>query len=223
VVLETPEGTERIWLQRTGDGWQAAAKPSPAMKGPHRYGPFKDAFRNRMVFVYATGGMEEERDWAYHKARYDAETFWYRGNGSVDVVADRDFDPAVEPDRNVILYGNAATHEDWAALLKDSPVQVHEDHVQVGDRTFTGTDLGAYFIRPRPGSDNACVAVIAGTGRLGRQAVSANLYFISGSGYPDFLVVGGDMLSDHHDGVRAAGYFGMDWRLESGDAAYRDE
>ena len=33
-----------------------AEPPSPATKGPHRYGPFKDAFRHRMLFVYGTTG-----------------------------------------------------------------------------------------------------------------------------------------------------------------------
>ena len=42
-------------------------------QGPDRYGPFKEAFRNRMVFVYGTKGTRAENDWAFAKARYDAE------------------------------------------------------------------------------------------------------------------------------------------------------
>ena len=40
------------------------------------------------------------------KARYDAEGFWYRGNGSIEVVPAVEFDAAREHDRGVILYGN---------------------------------------------------------------------------------------------------------------------
>src|SRR5207244_9792421 len=89
-----------FWLERIDGKWSVTQAPSPALKGPHRNGPFKDAFRNRMVFVYGTKGSAEENAWAYAKARYDAETFWYRGNGAVDVIADKDFGPERFPDRN---------------------------------------------------------------------------------------------------------------------------
>ena len=42
-----------------------------------------------MVFVYGTSGTKEENDWSYNKARYDAETWYYRGNGAVDMIADK--------------------------------------------------------------------------------------------------------------------------------------
>src|SRR5262249_20669101 len=63
----------RLWLTRDGDRWSVMKEPSPSLKGPHRYGPFKDAFRNRMLFVYGTGGTKEENAWALARARYDAE------------------------------------------------------------------------------------------------------------------------------------------------------
>ena len=65
-------------------------------KGPHRQGPFKEAFRNRFILVVGTKGTPEENAWGLARARFDAETFWYRGNGSVDVVTDTAFlEPAV--------------------------------------------------------------------------------------------------------------------------------
>ena len=77
-------------------------------------------------------------------------------------------------------------------------------------------------MRPRPGSDIASVGVVAGTGPAGMQAASANMYFIAGSGFPDLLVFGADMLRDHFAGVRVAGYFGIDWSVENGEFAWRD-
>ena len=75
-----------------------------------RYGPFKEAFQHCMQFVYGTQGTEEENAWAFAKARYDAEQFWYRGNGSIDVIPDIEFDPDRDKDRAVIVYGNADTN-----------------------------------------------------------------------------------------------------------------
>src|SRR5262249_54256199 len=112
-----PKG--RLWLQRKGDAWAEAKEPAATDKTPRRCGPFKEAFRNRMLFVYGTKGNAEENAWALAKARYDAETFWYRGNGSIDVIADRDFDPKAQLNRNVILYGHAESNAAWKALLGD--------------------------------------------------------------------------------------------------------
>ena len=70
-----------------------------------------------MVFVYATQGNEAENDWAYDKARFDAETFYYRGNGAMDVIPDREFSLGAYEDRSVILYGNASTNSAWDLLL----------------------------------------------------------------------------------------------------------
>ena len=221
--IDWPAKTKQIWLTRQAGAWTVSAEAPPRDgKGPHRYGPFKDAFRHRMLFVYGTRGTDRENAWAFTKARYDAETFWYRGNGSVDVIADRDFDPASEPDRNVILYGNADTSSAWARLLGDSPVQVRRGLVQVGDREVAGGGLACLFIRPRPGSDMACVGVVSGSGPGGMRLTDRLPYFVSGVAYPDCTVIGPEMLTDGAAGVRVAGFFGLDWSVESGDFAWRD-
>ena len=221
--LEKPAGGEpKLWFRRTGKTWSVAAKPSPSLKGPHRSGPFKDAFRNRVVFVYGTRGTPEENDWALAKARFDAERFWYQGNASVDVVADSAFDAAAEPDRNVILYGHAESNAAWPPLLKESPVQVSRGKLRVGDRERTGDDLACLFIRPRPGSDKASVGVVTGTGLAGLRLAETPAYFTSGVAYPDCLVLGPETLAKGVEGVIAAGYFGEDWGVASGEFAWHD-
>src|SRR5262249_24927367 len=156
--------------------------PSPALKRPRRYGPFKDAFRNRMQFVYATKGSAAENAWSYAKARFDAETFWFRGNGSVDLIADTAFDASTDPNRNVIVYGNSARNATWQALLAESPVQVEAGKVRIGDRDITGDNLACLFLRPRKGSETACVAVVGGTGLAGMRLTDRLPYFTSGVG-----------------------------------------
>lgn len=220
--LEGLEAGKRLWLARIGGQWKTVRPPDPALKGPHRYGTFKDAFRHRVIFVYATNGTPEENAWAFDKARFDAETFWYRGNGSVDVVPDRDFNPAGDCDRSVILYGCADSNGAWGALLDRCPLEVRRDELILGKHALTGSDLGCYFVYPRPGSDVASVGVVAGTGLEGKRAANMNMYFIAGSGFPDVLVFGSDMLLNHFDGVRCVGYFGNDWSVEQGEFAFRD-
>jgi pimeloyl-ACP methyl ester carboxylesterase len=217
-----PQTEPRLWLRRDGEQWTVISRPDPTRKGPLRYGPFKQAFRNRFMLVYGTRGTERLNALMYGKARYDAETFWYRGNGAVDVIPDVAFDPSQERGRNVILYGNADTNTAWAALLGESPVQVRRAAVTIGDREIIGEDLACLFVRPRPGSERALVGVVAGSGAAGMRLTERLPYFVSGVAYPDCVVLGAEVLSDGSAGIRAAGFFGNDWGIDSGDFAWRE-
>jgi pimeloyl-ACP methyl ester carboxylesterase len=216
------ENGRRIWFARQQGHWHITARPSSTLKGPARYGPFKDAFQNRMQFVYGTQGTPAENAWALAKARFDAETFWYRGNGSVDVIADTAYEPTAEPDRNVILYGNAETNGAWNALLAESPVQVRRGRIRVGGHDVTGEDLACLLVRPRIGSDHALVGVVAGSGVAGMRLTDRLPYFISGVGYPDCLILGSNVLRGNPAGIRVAGYFGQDWSVGGGDFAWHE-
>jgi pimeloyl-ACP methyl ester carboxylesterase len=223
IQVEWPAKETRIWLQRKDSKWSSAGKPSPAIKGPSRYATFKDAFRNRVLFVYGTRGTAEENAWALAKARFDAETFWYRGNASVDVVADNDFDPAADRDRNVVLYGNADTNSAYKPLLGHCPVQVMRGKVRIDDREEKGNDLACLLIRPRPGSDLASVGVVAGTGLIGMRLTDRLPVFSSGIAWPDCVVLSPDCLKRSGAGIRAAGFFGLDWTVKGGEFAFENK
>jgi dienelactone hydrolase len=212
----------RVFLEKGEKGWAAIVPPSPALKGPHRSGGFKDAFRHRFVFIYGTRGGDIEDFRSFSKARFDAETFWVRGNAGVEIIPDTAFDPARFKDRSVVLYGNADTNAAWAKLLAGSPVEVRNGRARVGDKTSVGTDLAAYFIRPRPGSDAASVGVVAWTGPAGWMAASPAQYFISGAGFPDLLLLSAETLRSGTGGVRAIGWFGNDWTVEHGDFVWNE-
>jgi pimeloyl-ACP methyl ester carboxylesterase len=213
---------KKLYLEKNGGHWALAAEPSPEMKGPHRYGTFKDAFRHRMILVYGTKGSKDENEWAFNKARYDAEQFWYQGNGSVQVVSDREWQPKGDPDRNVILYGNADTNGLWAELLAASPVQVHHGAVRIAARTLNGSEYAALFIRPRPGSRIACVAAVTGTGLTGMKLTNLRPYMFPGYAFPDCLIFDPAVIQKGTDGITAAGFFGLDWSVEHGEWAWNN-
>ncbi|MBN1558917.1 prolyl oligopeptidase family serine peptidase [candidate division KSB1 bacterium] len=217
-----PPHPDKLWVERTNDQWHIASAPSPSQKGAHRYGTFKEAFYHQFILVYGTQGNRNENRWAFEKARYDAEQFWYQGNGAVEVMADIDFDPAKEPDRSVILYGNAKTNSAWQPLLANSPVAVHPGKIVIGDKIIKGKDLACLFIRPRPGSDVASVGVVAGTGLVGMRMTDRRPYLSPGYAYPDFIVFTPPMLDgDPEGGAIAAGFFGLDWQLDSGEIVWK--
>jgi len=216
-----PKPEPRLWLARREGKWEVSQRPSAGLKGPHRSGLFKDAFKNRVVLVYGTHGSAEENDWALAKARYDAETFWYQGNGSLEVISDTDFSPAGFPDRNVVVYGHAGMNSAWSSLLDKSPVQVQRGRLTAGGRTLQGKDLGCLFIQPRPDSEIASVGVVAGTGTAGMRLTNNLLYLYPGYGFPDVLIARPAWLTSGLFGVEAAGFFGPDWRIETGDIVWK--
>ncbi len=220
--LPFPEKDRALWLRRAAEEWKAIERPSPRQKGPHRHGPIKNELRHRVVFVHGTAGSDEENAWSFAKARFDAETFWYRGNASVDIVRDVDFEPARFPDRTVVLYGNADTNAAWAKLLGGSPIQVRRGAVTVGERPFEGDDLTAIFLRPRADSDVASVAVVAGSGITGMRAADRDSFFYPFIRYPDCLVRRAEGLETGRPSIIAAGYFGIDWSIESGEFAWAE-
>jgi len=220
--LKPGDKSQKLWFERQGDQWSAAEEPEPQEKGPARYGTFNAVFDHRPLLVYGTIGNQEENDWALAKARYDAEIFYYRAGGSLEMLPDSRFDFNRDADRNVILYGNADTNSAWSQLLATSPVEVRRGHVRVGTRKETSDDLAVVAVRPRPGSDSAMVGIVAGTGPAGMRLTNRLRWFVSGIVYPDLMILEPKMLTEGTSGVRAWGYFGLDWRAETGDIAWRN-
>ncbi len=209
-----------IHLEKTDGHWQVAGVKASRPKNPRRNGPFKEAFRHHMVLVYGTHGTPNENAWALAKARFDSEAFWYRGNGSIAVMPDTEFDSAANRDKGVILYGHRDMNSIWPLLLGDSSVQLGRGKATVGGKTLLRDDLAVLFLQPRPDSDLACVGVVAGTGEKGLRLTNRLPYFMAGPGYPDCLIIGPEFLHKGNGGIIAAGFFGNDWSTVSGDFAW---
>ncbi len=217
VQYTTTGNADNIYLLKEEGKWAVSAKPDVYEKGPHRYGTLKDAFNHNMIFVYGTGGTKEENEWALNKARYDAETWYYRGNGAVDIIADKDFSLAKYKDRGVIIYGNKTTNKAWSALLNDCPIQVERNKITAGEKAWQGDDLSAYFVWPIRSSEKASVGVISGSGIKGMNAANANQYFAGASGFPDFMIYSLEMLKSGPSQVKMAGFYDHNWKLVPGE------
>jgi len=206
-----------VFLTAKNGEWTLANKPSLQEKGPHRNGGFKDAFRHNVVFVYATKGSTIENEWYYNKAKFDAETFWYRANGTIEVIKDTDFNAKKYADRNVIVYGNKSNNAAWNKLLKNSPIQVENNLVTIGTKKLTGNQWGLYFTVPRTDSDFASIGIVTATGTNGMKATYANHYLVNGTTFPDVLLFDNTVISNGDKAVKCAGFFGNDWSIEKGD------
>lgn len=211
------EAGKDITLRFIDEKWQFTNDINFREKHPGRYGGFKLAFTINMMFVYATHGTDEENEWYKNKARFDAETFWYRGNGSIDIIPDTVFDIENHDNRNVIVYGNADNNLAWNQLLSNCPVQVRNGSITFGERVYECESMGTFFIYPRSDSDIASVGVVAGSGIDGMKAIYPNDYFSGITGFPDLLIFDVDWIKESLDGVVVSGFFGNDWSVEKGN------
>lgn len=221
--LADTDGERTIHLYRAQEQWAFRVPPGPELKNPARYGPFRAAFDHRFQMVYGTRGTPEENAWAFAKARYDAECWWYRGNGSVDVMPDTAFDASREPDRSVILYGNSDTNRAWKALMPKGDISVSAGRVVIGGRVETGDDLACLFLQPRPGSAVACVAAVSGTDIRGMRLTDTLSYLQPMVGYPDLLVLSADAAAKGLPSVVAAGFLEDHWSASKGEIVWPDK
>lgn len=213
-----PDGQDKIWLQAQEDGtWEVTGRPGLRGKGPHRYGTFKGAFQHKFMFVYGTQGSPEANQWAYQKARYDAETFWYQGNGSVEMVPDTTYSKAAYAGRDVIVYGNATNNAAWEDLLADCPVYISEGRWSMKQRRYEGEQFASVFMYPRSDNDTLSVGVVAATGAKGRRLLTRRKYMYPFTNAPDVTVFDANQIATKQTGVVGTGYFGTDWSVESGD------
>ena len=213
-IVYTPTSSDSLlFLRKQMNTWTAIQAPSLAEKGPHRNGTFKEAFNHGMVYVYGTNGSAAENAWALEKCRYDLESWYYRGNGAFDIVADKDFDKEKYKNQNIILIGNSKTNSLWQTFLSDCPITVAPGQATVGAKTFAGEEIGAYFVWKQKDNPNLSVGVITGTGLRGMKAATANQYFAGASGFPDFMFFNLEMLKQKSTGLLDAGFYSNDWKI----------
>lgn len=204
-----PAGSGRRYVRATGDSSDALVQTE---KSHEQTGPFKLAFRNRMVFVVGTHGTPEENAWASNKARFDAENWYYRGNGSVDII--RDTEVGRYGHRNLVLFGNSDTNSAFK-LIANCPIHMDRSGVQVNGRRYPGA--AAVYLYPR-GSE--LIAVVGGSSLAAMRYTDRLPYFTSGVAYPDWTVLSPDTLVQGSKVIPAVGFFGNRWEFDGSQSAF---
>lgn len=174
-------------------------KPVSTQKSPSSTGPFKLGFQRNMVFVYGTNGSREQNAWAYNKARFDAETWYYRGNGAVDVIADNNLGST--RDRNVVLYGNRSTNLAFDKLVPSL----------ANEATPAGDEAALTVYRKK--DNDGLVAIQWSQTMIGARVLDRLPVFTSGVAYPDWTVFGADVAQTGTKGIVRAGWFDSNWMI----------
>jgi dienelactone hydrolase len=203
------------WFLRTDEGWIPDEDgPPPSEKSPTSSGPFKRAFDREFVLVPGTKGNEVEDRELLDLARYVAEMWWYRGNGTAPILTDEEFltGPVRREPRNVILFGNEDTNAAWKALLPERcPIRARRGSIELRGEKHEGPGLACLFVHPRSDAP-ALVGAFADSGPAGTRLLATIPVFVSGVGLPDFTLFGPEVLERGDDGVLAAGWFDFAWK-----------
>jgi poly(3-hydroxybutyrate) depolymerase len=198
------------------DGSKPAPMPADEKK-PGRGGPFKMAFAHGFVAVVGTQGDDAADALLMAKARYDADQWWVRGNGTFEIITDTAFDAKQYLTRNVVLYGNHDQNGAWATVLGDTaPIDVRNGAFVGPTSRHGGDDIAVMFVHPRADCEQGQVGVVAATGTKGMRAAMRTPVFSAGVGIPDLVAFRAAMLTDGATGVIEAGYFGNDWSVDRG-------
>lgn len=219
--FEREGGAADLELLREDGFWRVAMPLGAREKSPARSGPFKRAFDRGFLLVYGTAGSEEESNELLARARFDAETWWYRGNGLAWVVSDAELaalDAAGElGERNLVLYGNEDTNRAFASWLPEAcPVRARRGSIAIGNRIWRGESLACLFVQPRRDSDDALVGAFADSGSRGSRLGYTFETFVSGAGFPDLALVDERVLTEGDAAVLCAGWFDANWRWVRG-------
>ena len=107
--------------------------------------------------------------------------------------------------------------------LVSGPLRLGQGEIRIAHRTEHRADLGCLLIRPALAASERLVGVVGGTGLKGMRLTERLPYFLSGVGYPDWIVLGPDTLTKGSAGVLGAGFFGPDWGVADGDFAWQAE
>ncbi len=157
---------------------------------------FKSVYKNHVTFVVTTSGSAADMEWSRNKARFDAEQLQYIGNGSVDVITDKELvtNKAAYDHRNLIFYGNHPIKPGWDLFGKAVS--------KVDLRTRSAVIYEVFVV------DGRTIASIYSTDPGALRYGDRVPLFSSGASLPDVLVLNKSYLSKGLEGVELADFRG---------------
>ncbi|HLO97272.1 MAG TPA: prolyl oligopeptidase family serine peptidase, partial [Fimbriimonas sp.] len=153
---------------------------------------FKSVFNDRVTFIIPSEASETVLKWARSKARYDAEQLGYIGNGSADIITDKEFlaNPDLYGKRNILAYGDSRNNK-ASALLGDAERQI-PGHITLQAGAVNGR----------------VVARIFGASDEDYKYTDRVPLFTAGAALPDVLVLRTTYLREGMAGVASARFVG---------------
>ncbi|MFQ6092495.1 MAG: hypothetical protein ACE5OR_07430 [bacterium] len=181
-------------MQKKGETFEIGPpKPPGLRKTPSFFGPIKRAYFSPFVLVYGTQGDSAATEVNLHHARVQAQQWWRRANGRVDILPDTEVTSETVEQYNLILFGRPETNAITARVHRDLPILIGAGRVALGDRVIEGEGIGVQFIYPNPLNPTKFILVHGGTDPEGEERST--------------------LFGTLYSGAGLCGFFDMDWNL----------
>lgn len=212
----TTAGEASITLLSRDSTWMTGAfESSPHSKRKGGEGPIAQAFADRQLYVYGTGGNPSLQMIAARRAVADSVAKWHSSMPLLffpRVVSDREVRPSDIESSNLILFGTKETNSVINEFSKRLPID------------FTGADSSYGLVYVYPAGSHyllICSGKHWWPEKGNRPPLSTRRGFRFFTGLAEMLVGLGDFVlyKDSLDGVVAEGRFNNDWRLSEADSA----
>lgn len=215
-----------------------SARTDAAPMPPALVDPAPPALRPFMVraFVYATAGTPEENAWSLARARFDAERWWYQGNGRGPVIADHEaLHAGLAGAPGILAYGHADMNlwvREALASRDGTPVRIQRGAATVEGRSagldpderlrdagfglilrLDTTPADPAHARRASTSVSADSIIIAGTTLQAMRTTDRWPLFSSGVRFPGVTVFRADAGDLGIRGIIAAGWLADDRRV----------
>jgi hypothetical protein len=189
-----------LLLEKTNSGWRTRRPDSPrgrrllSLPEKGRCHGLKAALLEPFLLVYGASGSPQETQASLDVARNLARIWWYRGNGDVRIVSDRDLLRQSPPLPRLVLIGNAASNRLLARLgdlyVDRTGVRLPGEGVAwaVRRRIPPGADVSVAAVVEDPLVPGRLALVYGGSGPEAILRAGAAQPFFSGAGWPDILV-----------------------------------
>ncbi|MGB8657018.1 MAG: prolyl oligopeptidase family serine peptidase [Candidatus Zixiibacteriota bacterium] len=206
---------EKLTLSDKGDGFRVGEmKHRGLRKSPEFYGPIKQAYFSPFVLVYGTKGDSLATETTLHQARLEAFRWWRTANGFTQILPDTEVTSNIMEEYNLILFGGPEENLVTARLNPNLPIRMKEKKIFFDRKEIRGDHLAIEYVFPNPANPEKLVFLHQGSGLYGLKLSTFFNPISSGSGLPDFIIFDDQVKWKGWGGVKAAGFFDSDWRLD---------
>ena len=178
-------------------------------------------------FIIVIGSNTDEKTFNdLNAARQEALSWWYIANGSMEIMTDKEAETKLKYQentwKNLILIG---TQEDNSILnekIKRTPIKISDNGVEISGNKIADGENSVKFIYPEIYTDYIGRLILFSTGTSSKYVLLSEAYspFSVFSALPDWMVFDENVREHGLAGVKAAGYFDMNWRFDENLSYY---
>ncbi|MFT3902997.1 MAG: PHB depolymerase family esterase [Niabella sp.] len=162
------------------------SKQSQVFKNHDTEGPLNDFFSQPFIVVNSSRGSAKER--SLYKSITDSFALNWKTNFLTEQFSIKKDVELTEVDiknYNLIIVGNNNTNIFLNNIFNKLPVEIGEQYIKIGGKSFSGSDLSYTFIYPNPLNTTRYILVIGSTGDKFNYEIVKDLPI---KGWDDFYV-----------------------------------